>query len=557
MNPTLNKKKHTKIKKVSQEQIKITSEKLKDYFSGIPKYKALQNLKDTTIEKLELGLIYLITLDNTRIKYLENYKFTQNKTTLIFQAIQKLQQKKTEINVSTIRSEMVHLNTLESVGGSLFLGDMIVLCEEEMYSSIPIDNLIQSAEDLVLNKINTKLKKFKIPRHTSERIKNMERIKWYVKDWIPQVGVVLLTADKGVGKTKLIFRIIGTLAKQKGFSGDFFKTDKVMDEWVFCFMERHEAIYRDMWESVCGDDIIEYWRWFPSDTPEAKETPQWTLENIELYLSQNPKCKVIVLDRVDMIVKNTNKTGIRDALLKLDMLAIKHQVLFLCSRHTSKPTGDESRSFKERTDGFKEWVHTPSVCLMLHAYQEDRLILFKQYANECKNTGLIEFEWKATIPELDLAMPEFLGYKEDITYQQIEKKYNPKAHKKEDKTENESNKVSVYEVMKQYGERTTAIRTGSIKPEEVFKIPSKKMEEICKNLHYIYTTFRKKLDKEFNGFTLQEKKQWFWYCPIKQEDKETTKEHSQIEFQDIPPIQDSDIPPALPEWMNKKPKLTL
>ena len=82
---------------------------------------------------------------------------------------------------------------------------------------------------------------------------------------------------------------------------------------------------------------------------------------------------------------------------------------------------------------------------MLHA-QEDKLVLFKQYANQCSKNGLIEFEWKKR--ESGLVIPVYKSHNETITPLSIEDQYNTNPKRTSQATDN---KKAVAQLFKDKG----------------------------------------------------------------------------------------------------------
>ena len=306
---------------------------------------------------------------------------------------------------------------------------------------------------------------------TMRDIENKEPSGWHVPDWIPHKGLIILSADKSTGKTSVLFSIAEALTSGVGWGNnkEFFKTPTPINHTLFCYVEREEAYYKKLWEAHCGNpDKLSPWKWISNKKQEELKTANWTKEALREYLKRKQDAghptKLLYLDRADMVVHKNEKFAIRDAMMELDELSYEFEVLIVVTRHTSKPQGQDKRQFRERTDGFKEWQHTASLCFMLHAHG-DRLLLFKQYANQCSSRGLIEFEWVKQ--DNGLVIPKYRSHNLSVSADEIESQYNPQRGQTKRTSQAEITKTHIACIFKNIGKlENIAI---SVTPDNVEK----------------------------------------------------------------------------------------
>ena len=328
---------------------------------------------------------------------------------------------------------------------------------------------------------------------------------WHVPNWLKKAGVHLLSADKGTGKTNIAFLIAKALISG---GNPFFKTDSPVKKALFLYAERSKAFYKKLWEAHGGKpETLSPWRWYSERKTREIKHKNWTLDSIRERLKSDQNLGLTIIDRSDLIVQKNEKFSIRDALFELDELSEEFNHLFILTRHTSKPQGQDSRQFKERTDGFKEWQHTPSTCLMIHGHG-DKLLLFKQYANECSNRGLIEFEWKKQ--KNGLVIPVFKHHNPTTTLNDIEKEFNPRGNTEGKRKD--FKKKSLYAMFKEHGHRSKAYKPGSQNLEAVFEIPRQKLLNLCPGVHE--RTLYRHLTDYLHGWSKRQGREDWWFCPV-------------------------------------------
>jgi len=328
---------------------------------------------------------------------------------------------------------------------------------------------------------------------------------WFVPDWIKKTGVILLSADKGVGKTSIALLLMQALTTG---THSFFKTDDLLKQFLFLYCERHPAFYRELWSALKGDPKTMFpWRWASEYKKEKENLLNWEINNLRAYVQKEKDTQAIVVDRGDLLAKKNTKYDIRVALIELDEIAQEYGRLFILTRHTSKPQGQDSRQFKERTDGFKEWQHIPSVCLMLHAHG-DKLLLFKQYSNESKKEGLIEFGWQKQ--SNGLVIPVYKSFAPDMTLDAIEKKYNPRGQVSQKRAQ----RINLYKIFETHGRRDPrCIKPGTQDIIPAWVLSAKKVMSLLPGERED-TTF-KRLQAIGGWSKRQFQDTALWHCPVK------------------------------------------
>ena len=328
----------------------------------------------------------------------------------------------------------------------------------------------------------------------------------HVNDWLPRQGVVLLTADKAVGKTGVCYLIMKCLTSGEGLKENFFKTKYPVEKTLFCYGERQPERYELLWKKHGGKpDTVMLWRWGSSYKVKRDKHKNWTLENIRKALTVHPQVKLVILDRSDLTVAQNNQFSIRDAGFELDEIAHEHKVLFIITRHTSKPVGTDARAFKEQTSGFKEWQHVPSVCLFLHAHKGE-VILFKVYANECTTKGLIKFKWKDAGDRVFI--PEYSEHSEVMTIAEIEEKYN-----KTEKGKREQKQEDIYSLFAKHGRKDKVFKPGT---QDIFAVYAISKDRAVDTFNLKERAIYRCLTEKLNGWSKPDPKVGaIWYCPVK------------------------------------------
>ena len=368
-------------------------------------------------------------------------------------------------------------------------------------------------EGITGNKTFNKTADIKIPLEKPRKITTNPK-RWHVPDWIPEIGVVLLSADKAVGKTSVMFSIMKGLTSGKH---PIFKTQHPIEKALFLYCERSQDHYDLLWQAQKGDlKKLTYWRWPSPEKQKIEGIADWSTDNLRKTIQQHPEIKGFFIDRADLLVPENKKFDIRNMMMELDEIAYEHKKLFVLSRHTSKPQGHDSRNFKERTDGFKEWQHTPSVCLMLHAH-DDNLLLFKQYANECPQAGLIEFEWKTQ--ENGIVMPVYKDHDHKITPEKIEELYNPQKQSTTSHSQKDRNRATFYKVFEDHGNREMAFPPDSQDQIPVFALPRKKAIPLLESKGVSRPTADRIIGKEKLGWGRGQPA--IWYCVIQDKPQNT------------------------------------
>ena len=319
-----------------------------------------------------------------------------------------------------------------------------------------------------INKHKTKENKKNTAKLNIEPIENTATAtkEWLIPNWIPKTGVITITADKATGKTSTLFALCKHLTSPANKDMPLSPTQST-NKIAFLYAERPKSHYRNLWDALNGKpNILTLWRWNSEYKTNKENTANWTLENIRRATKENPH-QIWILDRGDLIVTKNDKFVIRNSILELDEIAEETNSLFILVRHTSKPQGTDARAFTERTDGFKEWQHTPSVCLFLHPY-DNKLLLFKQYANECSQNGLITFGWK---DNNGIYIPEFESIDNYTTKQDIEDTYNPKDKNKEKPTEALNKQNKIREIFMQNYYKT------NFNGQDVYRVPKAHLDQ--------------------------------------------------------------------------------
>ena len=283
-------------------------------------------------------------------------------------------------------------------------------------------------EDKAKNK-----KQLRIISANDPELLKQKSLGFLIPGWIPEAGSFLLTADKGVGKSFVFFKLskLLTSAKQDtplGYVGG-------LGKGLYCFIEGDITKHRDRWNAIGGNpDKLDFWGYNP------KERSNWNDLNILDTALKTHHYSHCILDRADIMIKGQiTKERVRDSQLMIDQLGLSHKIPVGLSRHTSKPIGKDNRAFDDQTDGFKEWQHTSRICLMIIP-REDGILIFKQYANDCSTNGLIKLKWESSsFKDTDgnlIVIPKFDSYFKEITKNQIEERYNSGRKKPANSSEN-------------------------------------------------------------------------------------------------------------------------
>ena len=346
----------------------------------------------------------------------------------------------------------------------------------------------------------------KITLQTFESITDLSPPEWHAQDWLPKTGVVLLTADKATGKTALLFLIAKALTSGEGWTkSGFFKTKFPISKGLFLYGERSQRHYGRLWNAHNGDKKrMALWRWSSEFKKKRDGLLNWELKNIRQALKDNPDVKTVFMDRADWVMKRNEQFDIRDSMGELDEISYENDVLFIITRHTSKPVGLDARQFKEKTSGYKEWQHAPSICLFLHAH-EGRLLLFKVYANECSQNGLIEFEWKN---KGGIFIPQYKKHNPLLTIGEIESLYNKPQF---DKGKREQKIDDVYSLFENKGKSDKAFRPGTQDLIPVYVISK---ERAVKEFGIPERTIYWNLTEKLGGWSKTcPKVGALWHCP--------------------------------------------
>lgn len=361
------------------------------------------------------------------------------------------------------------------------------ILEEAEQSGLEKREIIQTTKSAIKGALKTneinKLKDLNnlniIPGDNKE-LNNLKPVGWKIPGWLPTKGGILVTGDKGSGKSFFSLQIARLLSSplEQSIFGQYGGGKK----WLYCYVEGDITIHRDRWEAIGGQpDKIDYWKYNPKD-----KHPWTNLNKLETVLKTGEH-EGIIIDRADMLIGNKEtKTAVRDALLNFDNLMLKYNILGIITRHTSKPQGQDARKFTERTDGFKEWQHTPRICLYLHKTKEG-VVCFKQYANDTTTDGLIELNWKKQ-DNGPITFLEFNTLNSSITADQIEKKYNPRGYGGQTLSKEDSDSFLVKIITKQVLDNHSR---GKYKTEDYLKwakeilgIGEKKARELLKQAGY-------------------------------------------------------------------------
>lgn len=263
---------------------------------------------------------------------------------------------------------------------------------------------------------------------TDKKLQSKKSLGWAIPGWLPERGSIMLTGSKGSGKSYFCFLLSKLLTDKRSKENIFGKDLGGGRPWLYCYMEGDETQHRDRWQAMGGDPAkLDLWQY----KPDREEN--WTNHKVLEKTLKTLKYGGVIIDRGDMLIGNKEtKTAVRDAILRFDKLCRDCYIPGILTRHTSKPQGTEARQFTERTDGFKEWQHTPRVCLLIHK-TEQGVIAMKQYANDTDTDGLIHLHWVKKPLNRDktpseLVTLDFHSLEADITQNQIEKKYNPRGY---------------------------------------------------------------------------------------------------------------------------------
>ena len=333
---------------------------------------------------------------------------------------------------------------------------------------------------------------------------------WHVPHWLPRIGVVLLTSDKGVGKTALLFLMQKCLVNGVGLKDNFFKTQYPVKKSLFCYGERRKDYYENLWKIHGGkDDSVILWRWASDYKTKKHGLRNFTLKNLRYALEDNPDIDTVYIDRADLLAKENSQFSIRDSGFELDEISEDLKVLFVVTRHTSKPIGTDARQFQEKTSGFKEWQHSPVCCLFAHAH-EKKLLLFKVYANECSRDGIIKFSWKN---EGGIFIPKYESHDPLLTISEIEQLYN----KKETEGKREKKQMNIYKIFEKHGKRCKAFRQGESVQTPVFILSNREVEKLVKKAIPPRTVYWNLVNKLEGWSKRGEQGSQLWHCPVKYE----------------------------------------
>ncbi len=172
---------------------------------------------------------------------------------------------------------------------------------------------------------------------TYEELKELggaEVREWLLQGLVPKASTILLTADGGVGKTKLVYRIAKYLIEGKDF-GDFTATGK------------RKILYYQGDESP-GDMVQALGQMGyndPAINKNVKVRFGWSCENMPTLIEdiQNFKPDFVMIDSLSTANKfsiyKENDMEYCRPLLEIAGLATKHGVTFLIVHHTNKDGG--------------------------------------------------------------------------------------------------------------------------------------------------------------------------------------------------------------------------
>lgn len=333
---------------------------------------------------------------------------------------------------------------------------------------------------------------------------------WIIPDWIPEYGTVLLTADKGGRKTTTGFYLCRSLMSKDSIPL-IKKTKGLNGRLLYCWIDGQDTTHKKRLESYDFDlKRVSSWEY----DPRNKKTDWSNLLNIEKEIKQGIEKKnpysIVFIDRIDLCVRgNKQKQDIVDTNKMLELFANKYKVLFLMTRHTSKPQGQDIRKFKDRTDGFKDWQHGPRVCLMIHATRDEAYV-FKQYINEAPNSGLLSFTYHTHSNGKQFF--KLAGYDETISQDEIEAKLNPKGAK--DSLISKSDLI--YSIFKEKGQRCKerGIEAYALTKTQIYGYANEK--ELAQTT--TYRTMIQKLGAFYDSSGGNKKYGTMWFCPIKKSD---------------------------------------